>query len=119
MNGVELAIAAVLGTLAVRSAVHWGRRPFESSDVIDHALYALFVVCRVGLWLVLATWFVVLGSAREPTDYAAERALLDAQRTRAVWLATLFVVLAGGQFATAWFLGRRRNADDPPARPRL
>jgi hypothetical protein len=109
MNPLELAIAGVCAALGLRSAVHWGRRPFESSDVIDHLLYAFFVTCRVGLWAALATWFALLGFAHEPVDYAAERAQVDAQRSQAILLAAVFVVLAGGQFATAWFLGHRRS----------
>jgi hypothetical protein len=114
MRGVELAAAAVLGTLALRSAVYWGRRPFEGSDVADHLLYALFVVCRVGLWAVLATWFALLALVEEPSTagYAAERDFVEAQRARQVWLGALFVVLGGVQFASTWFLGRRRGGTD-------
>jgi hypothetical protein len=114
MRGVELAVAVVLGALALRSGVHWGRRAFESRDVADHLLYALFIVCRVGLWAVLATWFALLAMIREPStaDYAAERDFVDAQRTRQLWLAALFVLLGGVQFAATWFLGRRRGAAD-------
>jgi hypothetical protein len=111
MRGVELAVAVVLGAFALRAAIHWGRRPFASSDVTDHLLYALFVVCRVGLWAVLATWFALLALVEEPAtaSYAAERDFLDAQRTRQVWLGALFVVLGGVQFAASWFLGRRHG----------
>jgi hypothetical protein len=114
MRGVELAVAVVLGALALRAAVYWGRRPFESSDVTDHLLYALFVVCRVGLWAVVATWFALLALVDEPStaDYAAERDFVDAQRTRQVWLGAIFVVLGGVQFAASWFLGRRRDRSD-------
>ncbi len=118
MRGLELAAAGVLGAFALRSAVHWGRRPFESTDVVDHLLYALFVVCRVGLWGVLAGWFALLALLREPAsgDYAAERAFVDAQRERQIWMAALFVLLGGVQFASTWFLGRRRRGDDPVSR---
>jgi hypothetical protein len=115
MRGAELAVAVVLGALALRSAVHWGRRPFEGTDVADHLLYALFVVCRVGLWVVLATWFALLALVEEPTTagYAEERQFVEAQRARQVWLAALFVVLGGVQFAATWFLGRRRDGSEP------
>jgi hypothetical protein len=115
MRGVELAVALVLGVLALRSAVHWGRRPFEGRDVADHLLYALFVVCRVGLWAVLATWFALLALVEEPAtaDYATELRFVEAQRARQVWLGALFVVLGGVQFAAAWFLGRRRGGSEP------
>jgi hypothetical protein len=114
MKGVELAVAAALAALAIRSAVHWGRRPFEGLDVADHLLYALFVACRVGLWGVLATWFALLALVREPSaaDYAAERGFVDAQRMRQIWLAAFFVLLGGVQFAATWFLGRRRGRVD-------
>jgi hypothetical protein len=114
MRGAELAVAIVLGALALRAGVHWGRRPFEGRDVADHLLYALFIVCRVGLWAVLATWFALLAMIREPSnaDYAAERDFVDAQRARQLWVAALFVLLGGVQFAATWFLGRRAGGTD-------
>jgi hypothetical protein len=114
MKGVELVVAAALAALALRSAVHWGRRPFEGLDVADHLLYALFVACRVGLWGVLATWFAFLALVHEPSaaDYAAERDFVDAERVRQLWLAALFVLLGGVQFAATWFLGRRHGRPD-------
>jgi hypothetical protein len=114
MKGVELAVAVVLGALTLRAGVHWGRRPFDGADITDHLLYALFIVCRVGLWAVLATWFALLALIREPStaDYAAERDFVDAQRTRQIWLAALFVLLGGAQFLATWFLGRRRASAD-------
>ena len=77
MRGVELAVAVVLGGLAVRSAVHWGRRPFEGADVADHLLYAL--VHRVSRRAVAGARDVVRRARlrRRPAtaDYATERAL--------------------------------------------
>ena len=115
--GVVLAI--VFGALALRSAIHWGRRPFASPAIADHLLYALFVVSRVGLWASLAAWFFVMSQEQpEIADYQAERASVDAARARFWWIGAIFLVCAGAQFVASWFLGRRPGDAGPRGEPK-
>ena len=107
MRWPQAAFAIVFAALAIRSAIHWARRPFASRAVKDHLLYALFVVSRVGLWASAAAWFF-LTALQQPdvADYDAERATADAARAHYWWIAAILVVCAGVQFASTWFLGR-------------
>ena len=110
MRWPGVALAIVFGALAVRSAIHWGRRPFASPAIGDHVMYALFVVSRVGLWATLAAWFLLTSQTQpELADYQAERASADAARLRFWWIGAIFLVCAGVQFVTSWFLGRRSD----------
>jgi hypothetical protein len=116
-SGVALAI--VFAALAFRSAIHWARRPFASTAVTDHLLYALFVVSRVGLWASLAAWFLLTAQEQpEIADYQAERASVDAVRARFWWIGAVFLVCGGVQFVSSWFLGRRSEDAPPPAEPK-
>jgi hypothetical protein len=114
-----LVLAIGFAALAVRSAIHWGRRPFASTAVADHLLYALFVVSRVGLWASLAAWFLVTGQGQpEVADYEAERAAVEAARVRFWWIGAIFLVCAGLQFIASWFLGRRPEDPTPSPEPK-
>jgi hypothetical protein len=97
----EAILAVVFLALGIRSLVHWLRRPFDSADVTDHVLFALFVTGRVGLWFALAGVF---------TLYAATstegRAFVDDVRAYD-WLLVVFLLLAAMQLLAAFFLGRR------------
>ena len=59
MRGVEVALLLVFAGLGIRSGWYWIRRPFESTAVADHVLYAMFVTGRVGLWLSVAGGFAI------------------------------------------------------------
>jgi hypothetical protein len=96
----ELALAALLGALGVRSLVYWLRRPLESAVRRDHLLYALFVVSRAGLWFALAGLFLLYASVE-----TRGRAFVD-DVAEFRWY---FFVLAGPaalQFVSGFLLGR-------------
>ncbi len=59
MKVLELVMLLVFLGLGARSAWHWIRRPFESAEVSDHLLYAMYVTGRVGLWLSIAGAFAI------------------------------------------------------------
>ena len=59
MKVVEIALIVLFAALGARSAWYWIRRPFDSAEVGDHVLYALFVTGRVGLWLSIAGAFAI------------------------------------------------------------
>ena len=116
MRWPGVALAIVFAALAVRSVIHWARRPFASTAVADHLLYALFVVSRAGLWASLAAWFFLTAQEQpDVADYQAERASVDAARARFWWIGAIFLVCAGVQFVASWFLGRRTDETAPPA----
>jgi hypothetical protein len=96
---IGLAVLCVLG--GVRSMWVWSRRPFESRDPVDHALYAVFVTGRVGLWLSVAGWFVLYAYLVESGGSIADYR----------WYLAVPLVLAGVQFLASFFLGRR---GEPP-----
>jgi hypothetical protein len=118
MRGLELALALILAALGVRSAVHWLSRPLRSDRVGDHALYALYVTGRVGLWFAFAGIFLVFATVGTTDPETGERiasqgrAFIDAaQEYRVLFLVP--VVLAATQFVAGWFLGRGGEARPP------
>lgn len=118
MRYAELVLAAVLGLMGVRSLVYWIRRPFDSRDPVDHALFAGFVLGRVGTWWAFAGLFVISATLKDPNGtgaYLQGRAFADTFRDEFSWY---FLVLIGFpviQFLSGFFLGRRRPSPDPPA----
>ncbi|HYJ61964.1 MAG TPA: hypothetical protein VE032_10925 [Actinomycetota bacterium] len=117
MTALDLVPAGLCVALAVRSAVHWLRRPLDSTDAADHALFALFFVTRVGSWLLLAIWFAgladVAGEVRDET--LGTRALPDEVRARYGWVIVAFFAACGVAFLASFFLARRGadRTDDP------
>jgi hypothetical protein len=117
MRGVELAIAIVLAALGVRSLVHWARRPFRSRDPYDHALFALYVVGRAGLWFALAGMFLLFASAGtiDPVTgeelHAPGQAFIDAVDEHR-WYVLVPVGFAIAQLVAGWFLGRRSEGSN-------
>jgi hypothetical protein len=81
----------------LRSLVHWLRRPFETTDVRDHLLYAMFVTGRAGLWLALAGLFLLWA------DYDGAAWVVGRYR----WYVMVFASLAALQFVAGYFLARR------------
>ena len=98
---VEYVVALVFAALGIRSVVHWARRPFETNDVRDLVLYALYLTGRVGLWFAVAGLFVLYGSTR-----TRGRAFTDDVATYR-WYAVVFLALAALQLVAGQFLGRR------------
>ena len=107
MNVVEWGAAAVLALLGLRSLVHWLRRPLTSDDRRDRALFALFVVSRVGLWFALAGLFLLYG-----TIHTQGRAFVD-DAAELRWYFFVLATPAVGQFLTGFLLGRPGRGPDP------
>jgi hypothetical protein len=118
VRGVELAVALVFAALGVRSLVYWARRPFESSDAVDHILYGLYVMGRAGLWFAFAGLFLVFASAGtvDPVTgeqlHAPGQAYVDAVNENR-WFIFVPVVLAATQFVAGYILGRRAERGRP------
>ncbi|MGZ4125554.1 MAG: hypothetical protein ACXVQU_08385 [Actinomycetota bacterium] len=102
MKVVEVGLVVLFAALGTRSLVHWARRPFDSSDPRDHALFALFVTGRVGLWFALGGLFLLYALTG-----TRGRAFVDDVR-RYDWFLMVFLVLTALQFLGGYFLGRRR-----------
>jgi hypothetical protein len=116
---LELGLAGLFALGGVRSFWKWGRRPFEGTDAADHALYALFVTGRVGLWLAMAGLFLLFASVEAHGRPALDE--LEPYR----WYLLVPLLLAAMQAIGGWFLGRREPAgreapadkqDVPPSR---
>ena len=120
MRGLELAIAAVLALFGVRSIVHWARRPFGSRDPRDHALFALYVMGRAGLWFAFAGAFLLFATAATTDPVTGEeihapgRAYIDAVNENR-WYVLVPVTLATVQFVAGYVLGRRAEHARPRA----
>jgi hypothetical protein len=114
MNLLELLPAAACVALAIRSAVHWFRRPLDSTDRRDHALFALFLVARVGSWVLLAVWFWGLAQVGEQVraETLGTRSVPDEIRVRYGWVIVAFFAACGVAFLASFFLARRGGRDD-------
>jgi hypothetical protein len=117
----ELVMIAVLTALGLRSLVHWIRRPFESLDPRDHALFALFVIGRVGVWWALAGIFAITSSIRNPDPRGggaplSGRAFLDEFAARFWWYPLLILGFAVMQLLSGYVLGRRAPRTPPLGR---
>ena len=106
MRIVELAIAVLFILGGLRSLWVWGRRPFEGTDVVDHALYAIYLTGRVGLWFAFAGFFLIYATI----DVQGRAALDELEQYR--WYLMVPLGLAGMQLVAGWFLGRRGPADE-------
>jgi hypothetical protein len=104
---LEGILALVFFALGVRSLVHWLRRPFDSRDVTDHVLFALFVTGRAGLWFMLSGVFGLYAFTS-----TQGRAFVDDVR-RYDWLLIVFLLLAATQLLAGFFLGRRSPRTGP------
>ncbi len=109
MRVFEAAVAAACAALCARSVYHWLRRPLDSIDPRDHLLFALFVLTRAGSWLLVAGWFWVSATMRDPDtgDIVQGRAVLDGLRDRFVWIPAVFIAALAINLLAGWFLGRR------------
>ncbi|MEX2203761.1 MAG: hypothetical protein WD965_06705 [Actinomycetota bacterium] len=101
MRVFEAMVAALLVIAGIRSLVKWSGRRFEAVDATDHALYALFVTGRVGLWFAFAGFFAIYASVE-----SQGRAALD-ELEQYRWYLIVPLVLSGFQLVGGWFLGRR------------
>ena len=101
MRVVELAIAALFAIAGIRSLWKWVRRPFDSTDPVDHVLYAAFVTGRVGCWFSLAGFFLISASIQTQGRAAFD----DLQEYR--WFLLVPLILVGVQAVAGFLLGRR------------
>jgi hypothetical protein len=112
MRVFEGVLAALLALAGIRSLMKWSRRRFEAVDVTDHALYALYVTGRAGLWFALAGLFGIYASVDAP----GRAGLDEVEQYR--WYLIVPLVLTGFQLVGGWFLGRRTPRTEmrtPPA----
>ncbi len=105
MRALELAAAAVFALGGLRSVWVWSRRPFESTDLRDLLLYALYLTGRIGLWFAVAGSFLIWSSIR-----TRGRAAIDEAATYR-WYLLVPLGLAALQLVAGWFLGRRAPGD--------
>jgi hypothetical protein len=111
VRALELVLSVVLAGFGVRSLIHWLRRPFDSADATDHALFALFVLGRVGTWLAFAGLFAILATLKDPNGtgaYLQGRAFADTFRDEYSWYLLVLIVFPVLQLLGGFFLGRRR-----------
>jgi len=100
-------MTTALGLLGLRSLVHWLRTPFAGEDALDHTLFALFVIGRVGVWWSLAG-LVAIDTAI--SGRLQGRALTDEIRTRFWWYPVIVIACTALQFVAGVALGRRSGA---------
>jgi hypothetical protein len=108
MKWFELAMVTIFTALGLRSAWYWIRRPFDSREVSDHVLYAMYVTGRVGLWFSIAGAFAIFASI----DTQGRAFTDDANEFR--WYILVPGLLAFLQLLAAVLLGRRDDADLDP-----
>ena len=101
MRVFEWGMAALLAAGGVRSAWHWLRHPFDAADLVDHALFALFVMARVGLWLAFSGLFVIYA-----LNDAPGRSFPDATAILR-WYLMVLIGLSAVQLVAGFLLGRR------------
>jgi hypothetical protein len=113
---LEFAIGLVFTALGIRSAVHWARRPFDSRDVRDQLLYAVYLTGRVGMWFAFAGLFLIFAFAGATDPVTGLRSpstgqvyIDDVSQYR--WYVIVFAVLGAMQLLASWFLGHRGGDD--------
>lgn len=107
MRAFEIAVAALLALLGVRSLVVWARRPFASRALGDHVLYALWVLGRAGLWFAIAGVFAISASI-----HVQGRAFVD-QWNDYRWYFMVPLGCAVIQAVSGYALGRSRDERVP------
>jgi hypothetical protein len=108
MSWPEFVIAVTLTVLGIRSVAYWASRPFDSDDPVDHALYAIYVAGRSGLWFAFAGLFAVIAFS----DTSGVPLIDELNGFR--WYVLVFATLGVMQFLARWFLGQRGDGDPPP-----
>jgi hypothetical protein len=114
----EFVIGVVFAAVGVRSLVHWARRPFASTDVKDHLLYAAYLTGRVGFWFALAGAFFLFAFVGTTDPGSGQRIASQGRAyvddlSRYRWYVLVFAVLGAMQLLAGWFLGHRGEL--PPA----
>ena|SRR2546428_7038179 len=112
-RAIGSAVAFLSALLGIRSFVYWIRRPFDSDDLRDQALYAAFLTGRVGMWFALGGLFLLL-SGDSGTRYGKSAGSFVDYAGRYQWFVMVFLVLAAIQLVAGYFLGRRSPRDAGP-----
>jgi hypothetical protein len=125
---LEFVIALVFAAGGIRSVIYHARRPFDSTDIRDQLLYALYLTGRVGMWFAFAGLFLIFAFAGTTDPVTGIRApstgqvyVDDVSRYRAYVI--VFAVLGAMQLLAGWFLGHRgggappTDGDEPSRRP--
>ena len=82
-----------------------------AADPIDHALFAGFVLGRVGTWWAFAGLFAISATLKDPNGtgaYLQGRAFADTFRDQYSWYLLVLIAFPVLQFLSGYFLGRRR-----------
>ncbi|MEX0754289.1 MAG: hypothetical protein WD206_04025 [Actinomycetota bacterium] len=103
MTRFEAGLAVLFALGGIRSLVYWARRPFDSTDVTDQLLYALFRTARIGLWFAFAGLFLIYATSEESS--------LGRQADRFRWYLLILLGLSALQFVAGQLLGRRTPSD--------
>jgi hypothetical protein len=107
----ETVIALVFTAMGLRALVYWLRRPFETSDVRDHLLFAAYLTGRIGLWFSLAGLFFLLAVDTD-TRFSGEEGQFANYASHYGWYLMVFAVLSALQLVAGYFLGRRMQGGD-------
>ena len=100
MKVFELVVAGLFAAGGLRSLWKWSRRRFESTEVGDQLLYALYLTGRIGLWFAFAGLFLIYaltGIEGRPTT----------ELGRFRWYFLVPISLATLQLLAGFALGRR------------
>jgi hypothetical protein len=118
MRPFEFGVALLLTALGVRSMVHWGRRPFESTAIRDQMLYAVYLTGRVGMWFAFAGVFYLFAfvGASDPAPDPITGELVVEHPSTYAWYVIVFAVLGAMQLLAGWFLGHGGPVDDDDGR---
>jgi hypothetical protein len=113
MRRFEFAIALLLTGFGIRSLWYWARRPFESTAIRDHLLYAVYRTGRVGMWFAFAGLFFLFAfvGASDPEPNPITGELVVGHPSKYAWYVVVFAVLGAMQLLGGWFLGHGGPAD--------
>jgi hypothetical protein len=97
---VELFLALLFSVAGARSLWKWGRRGFRGPRARDHALFAVWLTGRAGVWLSIGGMFLISAAigtrGRAFTD--------DFSELR--WYVLVPIGLASSQLLAGYLLGR-------------
>lgn len=112
MKVAESIAAVAFAAMGVRSLLYWLRRPFETSDLRDHLLFAAYLTGRIGLWFSLAGLFLLV-SIDSGTRFASESDVAFSDYvSRYGWYVLVFATLSALQLVAGYLLGRREDGAD-------
>ena len=93
MSGFELLLGGLFVLGGLRSLWVWFGRPFDSPHAKDHALFALYVAARAGLWFAFAGLFAGFAIVDDPV--------------RSRWYVMVPICLSAVQLLAGFALGQR------------